>query len=124
MDVAENLGAAEDAIINNENVAAGNVPFQQGDFQMPTREELLEMLDKLNMTDDEKDGLKEGIMSNMFQKPQDPSGAGEYIQTTRILIVVCCIMVMVLIFGKNFMYFFESLIYNNNNNSSPLFSLK
>lgn len=73
-----------------------SIPHPAGDFQLPSQEKLLEMIEKLNMSDEEKQEIRDGLLKNIvnrFQGEQGPTRSG-------VLIVVACVLILISMFGK------------------------
>lgn len=71
-------------------------PHPEGGFQMPSKEAILQMLEKLNMSDEEKDKIREGLSKNYGKHLQ-----GQHSNSlSAFFIVVPCILILILTFGK------------------------
>lgn len=74
-----------------------------GDFEMPSLDKLLEMIGGLNMTDEEKEELKNGILSGQVPGMHNNKGAGIN-PMQQILWLSIALAIIILIFGKRINY--------------------
>lgn len=92
-----------DLQVENPNVLPDDIENAQpalpmGDFKMPSQEELLKMIEGLNMTEEEKQEIKDGLLNNIMQRVQHE---GQHVQPRfNYLTVIGCVLFMIFLFGK------------------------
>lgn len=88
------LQGVQDAVQQNDGE---NVPPSLGDgnFNMPTLEQLADLIGGSNMTEDEKNDLLENLM-----KVQNPNASGVP-QSGQFLYLIIPLTILIFIFGKD-----------------------
>ncbi|GJQ66377.1 hypothetical protein Trydic_g4407 [Trypoxylus dichotomus] len=72
------------------------VPANPDDFEIPSQEKLLEMIEKLNMTDEDKQEIKEGLLKNIINRAQGEQGVS---LRPSYFVVLACILAILFIFA-------------------------
>ncbi|KRT86778.1 hypothetical protein AMK59_47 [Oryctes borbonicus] len=71
------------------------VPANPADFELPSQEKLLEMIEMLNITDEDKQEIRDGLLKNLINRDQGIQRAG--LQPS-YGVVIFCILAIIFIF--------------------------
>ncbi|KAK9696164.1 hypothetical protein QE152_g32084 [Popillia japonica] len=87
----------EDPNVLPDDIDNAQPPILGGDFKMPSQEELLQMIEGLNMSDTEKQEIKDNIFNNIVKRVQQE---GQNVQPRfNYLIVIGCVLFMIFLFA-------------------------